>query len=150
MKHRFGNSMMNVQTILGADIESDHNLLVTKICTRLKKIVRFWKGKPESDLEKLIARLQKVWDALEKKNSVELNMKVEQYQEICVRYCEWGTWLRKSKGEQESQGLQRKLSVKWMNDESGRMSTTHIKDQEGMSPEHMRWDHRISKTGQCI
>jgi hypothetical protein len=30
----------------GADIDSDHNLLVAKICTRLKKIIRFKKRKP--------------------------------------------------------------------------------------------------------
>jgi hypothetical protein len=43
----------NVQTQPGADIDSDHNLLVAKICTRLKRIIRFQKRKPVWDLEKL-------------------------------------------------------------------------------------------------
>ena len=38
VKHRFRNSVKDVQTLPGADIDSDHNLLVAKICTRLKKI----------------------------------------------------------------------------------------------------------------
>jgi len=33
----------DVQTMPGADIDSDHNLLVAKFCTRLKKIIRFQK-----------------------------------------------------------------------------------------------------------
>jgi hypothetical protein len=41
------------QTLPGADIDSDHNLLVDKICTRLKKIIRFQKRKPKWDLKKL-------------------------------------------------------------------------------------------------
>jgi len=43
MKHRFRNNVKDVQTLPGADIDSDHNLLVAKICTRLKKIIRFQK-----------------------------------------------------------------------------------------------------------
>jgi len=31
----------DVQTLHGADIDSDHNLLVARICTSLKKIIRF-------------------------------------------------------------------------------------------------------------
>jgi hypothetical protein len=42
-----------VQTLPGADIDSGHNLLVAKICTRLKKIIRFHKRKPRWDLDKL-------------------------------------------------------------------------------------------------
>ena len=41
VKHRFRNSVKDVQTLPGADIDSDHNLLVAKICTRLKKFIRF-------------------------------------------------------------------------------------------------------------
>jgi endonuclease/exonuclease/phosphatase family metal-dependent hydrolase len=43
VKHRFRNSVKDVQTLLGVDVDSDHNLLVVKICTRLKKIIRFQK-----------------------------------------------------------------------------------------------------------
>jgi endonuclease/exonuclease/phosphatase family metal-dependent hydrolase len=53
VKHRFRNSVKDVQTLPGADIDSDHNLLVAKICNRLKKIIRFQKRRPQWDLEKL-------------------------------------------------------------------------------------------------
>jgi hypothetical protein len=57
----------DVQTLPGADIDSDDNLLVAKICTRLKKIIRFQKRKPRWDLEKLYAQQQEVHDSLEEK-----------------------------------------------------------------------------------
>jgi hypothetical protein len=57
----------DVQTLPGADIDSDHNLLVAKICIRLKKIMRFHKRKPRWDLEKLYAQRQVVRDSLEEK-----------------------------------------------------------------------------------
>jgi exonuclease III len=41
VKHQFRNSVKDVQTLPGADINLDHNLLAAKICTRLKKIIRF-------------------------------------------------------------------------------------------------------------
>ena len=53
VKHQFRNSVKDVQTLPGADIDSDHNLLVAKICTRLKNIIRFQKRRPQWDLEKL-------------------------------------------------------------------------------------------------
>jgi hypothetical protein len=56
-----------VQTLPGADIDSDHNLLVATICTRLKKIIRFHKRKPRWDLEKLYAQGQEVHVSLEEK-----------------------------------------------------------------------------------
>jgi len=56
-----------VQTLSGADIDSDHNLLVAKIHTRLKKIIRFQKSRPRWDLEKLYAQRQRVQDTLEEK-----------------------------------------------------------------------------------
>jgi hypothetical protein len=54
----------DVQTQPGADIDSDHNLLVAKICTRLKSIMRLQKRKPVSDLEKLQAQRQKLQEFL--------------------------------------------------------------------------------------
>jgi len=57
----------DVQTLPGADIDSDHSLLVAKICTRLKKIIRFQKRRPQWDLEKLYAQRQRVQDNLEEK-----------------------------------------------------------------------------------
>ena len=67
MKHRFRNSMKNVQTLPGEDNDSDHNLLVAKVRTRLKKIIRFQKSRPRWDLEKLYAQRQSVQDTLEEK-----------------------------------------------------------------------------------
>jgi len=58
VKHRFRNSVKDVQTLPGADIDSDHNFLVVKICTRLKKIIRFRKTRPQWDLEKLYTQNQ--------------------------------------------------------------------------------------------
>ena len=56
VKHRFRNSVKDVQTLPGADIDCDHNLLFAKICTRLKKTIRFYKRRPRWDLEKLYAQ----------------------------------------------------------------------------------------------
>jgi hypothetical protein len=67
VKHRFRNRVKDVQTLPGGDIDSDHNLLVAKICTRLKKITRLQKRRPRWDLEKLYAKRQKVQDTLEEK-----------------------------------------------------------------------------------
>jgi len=57
----------DVQTLLGADIDCDHNLLVAKMCTRLKKIRRFQKRRAKWGLEKLYAQRQRVQDTLEEK-----------------------------------------------------------------------------------
>jgi len=43
VKRRFRNSVKDVQTLPGADINSDHNLPVAKFRTRFKKIVRLKK-----------------------------------------------------------------------------------------------------------
>ena len=69
MKHRFRNSVKDVQTLPGADIDAYHNLVVAKICTRLKKILRFQKRIPQWNLEKLYAQRQRVQDTLEEKLS---------------------------------------------------------------------------------
>ena len=55
VKHPFINSVKDVQTLPGADIDSDHKLLVAKVHTRLKKIVQFQKSGPRWDLGKLYA-----------------------------------------------------------------------------------------------
>ena len=67
VKHRFRNSVKDVQTLPGADIDSDHNLLVAKICTRSKKNIRFQKRRPQWDLEKLYTQKQRVQHTLEGK-----------------------------------------------------------------------------------
>jgi hypothetical protein len=67
VKHRFRKGAKDVQTLAGADTDSEHNLLVAKICTRLKKIIRFQRRRPQWDLEKLYAQRQRVQDTLEEK-----------------------------------------------------------------------------------
>jgi len=47
VKHRSRNSMKEEQTLPAADTISVHKLLVAKISTRLKKIIRLKKGKPK-------------------------------------------------------------------------------------------------------
>ncbi|PNF14567.1 hypothetical protein B7P43_G14130 [Cryptotermes secundus] len=69
VKHRFRNSVKDVKTLPGADIDSDHNLLVAKFRTRLKKIIRFQKRRPRWDLEKLYAQRQSMQETLEEKLS---------------------------------------------------------------------------------
>jgi hypothetical protein len=56
VKHQFRNNVKDVQTLPGADTDCDYNLLVAKICTRLNKIIRFQKRRPQWDLEKLYAQ----------------------------------------------------------------------------------------------
>ena len=56
-----------MQTLPGADIDSDHNLLIAKVRTRLKKIIRFQKSRPRWDLEKLYVQRQRAQDTLEEK-----------------------------------------------------------------------------------
>jgi hypothetical protein len=59
--------MKDLQTLPGADIDFDHNLLVAKICTRLKKIVKIQKGNPRLSLETLHVQRQRVQNNQEEK-----------------------------------------------------------------------------------
>jgi len=61
--------MKDMQKLPGADTDSDHKLLVVKICTRLKKIIRFQKRRQKWDLEILYAQLQRMQHTLEEKVS---------------------------------------------------------------------------------
>jgi len=67
LKNRSRDIVKCVQTLPGAYIDIDHNLLFVKICTRLKKVIRFQKIRPRWDLEKLYAERQRVQDTLEEK-----------------------------------------------------------------------------------
>ena len=81
----------------GADIDSDHNLLVAKVRTRLKKTIRFQNSRPRRDLEKLYDQRQRVQDTLEEK--------------LGAIECESGNtviWLVKLRREHENHGLHRK------------------------------------------
>jgi hypothetical protein len=79
--------MKEVQTLPEADIDFDHNLLVSMICTRLKKIVKIQKGKPRWDLETLHVQRQRVQNYLEEKLQCESgNVEVQwENKECCVR-----------------------------------------------------------------
>ena len=80
MKHQFRNTMKDVQTLSGADIDCDHNLLAAKICIRLKNILRFQKRKPRWDSETLCAQRLEGQDAPDKKlGAIECGSAVEQY-----------------------------------------------------------------------
>jgi hypothetical protein len=80
VKQQCRNSVKDVQTKPGADFDSDHNLLVAKICTRLKRIIRFQKRKPRWDLDKLQAQGQKVQESLRAVDCVNRNVEgVEQH-----------------------------------------------------------------------
>jgi hypothetical protein len=50
VKQRFRNDVKDVQTLPGADIDCDHNILVATICTRLKKIIRFHKSENQDGI----------------------------------------------------------------------------------------------------
>jgi len=97
VKHRFRNSVKDVQTLTGADIDTDHNLLVAKVRTRLKKNIRFQTTRPRCDLEKLYALRQRVKDTLEEKlgaiecESGNSEVQLENIKE-CVRYCQCIGW----------------------------------------------------------
>jgi hypothetical protein len=67
LKKSYRIPKQDVQTLPGADIDSDHNLLVAKICTRLKKIITFQKRRPQWDLEKMYTQKRTVQDTLEGK-----------------------------------------------------------------------------------
>jgi len=67
VKRRIRNSVNDGQTLAGTDIDSDHNLLVTKVCTSLKKIVRFQMRRQHWDLEEIYIQKQKVQDTQEEK-----------------------------------------------------------------------------------
>jgi hypothetical protein len=69
VKHRFRKSVKDVKTMPGTDIDSDHNLLIAKFRTRLKKIISFQKRRPRWDLEKLYAQRQRVQETLQEKLS---------------------------------------------------------------------------------
>jgi hypothetical protein len=47
VKQNFRNSIGDAKTLPGADIDSDHNLLVAEVQTRLKAIKKAGKRKPK-------------------------------------------------------------------------------------------------------
>ena len=69
MKQRFRNSIRNVKTLPGADIDSDHNLLVAEMQTRLKAIKKAGKRKPKLNLERIKSKENNVKEVMEQKCS---------------------------------------------------------------------------------
>ena len=57
VKHRFRNSVKDVQTLPVADTDSDHNLLVAKICTKLKKNYKIPKEKTTLGFAEIICSM---------------------------------------------------------------------------------------------
>jgi len=88
VKHQFRNSVKDVQTLPGADTDSDHSLLVAKVCASLKKIIRFQNSRPRWDLEKLYAQRQRVQDTLEEKlGAIECESENAEVQWKNIREC---------------------------------------------------------------
>ena len=69
VKERFRNSVKDVRIIPSADIDSDHNLLVASISTRLKRIKTQGRKKSKWDLEQMNNKASQVTQALEEKIS---------------------------------------------------------------------------------
>jgi len=51
VKHQFRKNMNDVQTLSGADIDSEYNLLIAKIHIKLQKITKSQKWKQRWHLE---------------------------------------------------------------------------------------------------
>ena len=111
-KHRFRNSVKDAQTLPGADIDSDHNLLVAKDRTRLKKIIKFQNSRPRWDLEKLYPQRQRVQDTPEEKLvAIECESGNAEVQWNNIKECVLdtiGDLVGKLRREQENHGLHRK------------------------------------------
>ena len=147
VKHRFRHSMNNMQTLPGADTDSDHSLLLAKICTRLKKTVRFWKEKPRWNLEKLNAQCQKVQHTLEEKLfAVECESRNVEVQWNNMKKCVLDTisdLVRRVKRRARQPWITQEIISK-MDEWSARMSKT--KKEELQRAEE--WLEKSQKTGQ--
>jgi len=64
MQYRFRISNLYVQTLPGAGIYSYSKLLDVKLCTRVKKIIKFLKGKPRKNVESLCILNFRKWKFL--------------------------------------------------------------------------------------
>jgi hypothetical protein len=52
VKQCFKNSLRDMKTLPGADIDSDHNLLVAEVQTRLKAIKKPWEDETKMEFAK--------------------------------------------------------------------------------------------------
>jgi len=135
VKHRFRNSVKDVQTLPGAGIDSDHNLLVCKIRTRLKKIIRFQKSRPRWDLKKLHAQRQRVQDTLEEKlGAIECESGNAEVQWKNIKECVLDTisdLVGKVEKRERKAWITQERSVKRMSEGNGRIST--LKKEGGIT-----------------
>jgi len=101
--------MKHEQALPGANSDSDHNILIAKTCSTLKKIINFQMAKPGWDLGELYSQKQKSARDTRRKTPCnwmwkwECGSAVKQYQEMCARSYEWLVGkdrLGKTKGEQ--------------------------------------------------
>ena len=127
VKHRFRNNVKDVQTLPGPDIGSDHNLLVAKFRTRLKKIIRFQKSRHSWDLEKLYAPRQRVQDTLEGKLcAIECESGNTKVQWNNMKECMLDTisdLVGKVEKRARKPWITQERLVKWVREGNGRMST---------------------------
>jgi len=117
----------DVQTLPGADINSDHNLLVAKVRTGLKKTIRFQKSRPRWDLEKLYAQRQRVQNTLEEKlGTIEYESGNAEVQWKNIKECVLDT-ISDLVGKVEKRArkpcITQEMMSKWMSEGNGRMST---------------------------
>jgi len=69
-KHQCANNMKHEQALPGANIDSDHNILIAKTCSMLKKIINFQKAKLDEIWGSYILNNRKVPETLEEKHRV--------------------------------------------------------------------------------
>jgi hypothetical protein len=69
VKQRFRNGIRDAKTLPGADIDSDHNLLVAEVQTRLKAIENAEKRKPKLNLKRIKSKENHVKEVMEQKCS---------------------------------------------------------------------------------
>ena len=67
VKQHFKNRRRDVKTLPGADIDSDHNLLVAEVQTRLKEINNDGKRKPKWNLERIKSKENHMKEVMEQK-----------------------------------------------------------------------------------
>ena len=66
-KQRIKNSIRDVKTFPGAEIDSDHNLLVAELQIKLKAIKKVGKRKPKMNLERIKSKENHAKEVMEQK-----------------------------------------------------------------------------------
>ena len=102
-------------------------LLVAKVRTRLKKIIRFQNSRPRCDLEKLYAQRQRVQDTLEEKlSAIECESGNAEVQWKNIKECALDTisdLVGKVEKRASKPWITQEMIVKWLSKGNGRMST---------------------------